>query len=82
MNKVSNKLATLMLATVLGTASLPLAAQNVSAAAAPLTAQEIQQAVSELSQLRVLQGYQDRSMGIHNQITRAELAKMVVLTFG
>lgn len=82
MNKYSNKLATLMLATVLGATSLPFAAHNAQAAATPLTAQEIQQAVNELSQLRVMQGYQDRSMGVHNQVTRAELAKMVVLTFG
>ncbi|MGG4492590.1 S-layer homology domain-containing protein [Brevibacillus reuszeri] len=82
MNKVSNKLATLMLATVLGATSLPFAAQHASAAVVPLSAQEIQQAVNELSQLRIMQGYQDHSMGIHNQITRAELAKMVALTFG
>ncbi|MGG1658271.1 S-layer homology domain-containing protein [Brevibacillus sp. NRS-1366] len=82
MNKYSNKLATLMLATVLGATSLPFAVNNAQAATAPLTAQEIQQAVDQLSQLRVMQGYQDHSMGIHNQVTRAELAKMVVLTFG
>lgn len=92
MNKLSNKAATLILATVLGTSALPFAVVNaqaapslpkVAAAASSLTAQEIQEAVSELSRLGVMQGYQNKSagMGAHNQINRAELAKMVVKTF-
>ncbi|CEH29265.1 hypothetical protein AM501_01270 [Aneurinibacillus migulanus] len=82
MNKYSNKLATLMLTAVLGTTSLPFTALHAEAASTSLSVQEIQQAVNKLSQLRVMHGYQDGSMGIQNQITRAELATMVVLTFG
>lgn len=82
MKKVSNKLAAVLLATTLGATSLPFAALHAQAAAAPLSAGEIQQAVSKMTQLRVMQGYQDRSMGIHQQVTRAELAKMIALTFG
>lgn len=87
MKKFSNKVVAMMVAAVLGSASLPFTVTNVQAAApsntaaSPLTAQEIQEAVQELSRLRVMHGYTDHSMAIHNQINRAELAKMVVLTF-
>lgn len=85
MKPVSNKIAALLLTAALGTASLPLAVPTAHAAGAqalaPLSAQEIQEAVSELARLGVMQGYTDRSMGAHNQINRAELAKMVVKAF-
>ncbi|MGE7272850.1 S-layer homology domain-containing protein [Brevibacillus panacihumi] len=81
MNPFSKKLATLLLATAVSAGTLPFAALNAQAAS-PLTSQEIQQAVNELTQLRVLQGYPDHSMGVHQPVTRAELAKMVVPTFG
>jgi S-layer homology domain len=76
MKTFSKKLAAMMIATTVGAASLPYAALNVQAASAPLTAQEIQQAVNELSKEGIMQGN-----GIHQPITRAELAKMVVHTF-
>ncbi|NTU30747.1 S-layer homology domain-containing protein [Brevibacillus sp. HB1.1] len=78
MRKFSNKIAIMMLATVLGTASLPYAVLNVQAASTPLSAQEIQKAVSELAKLQVMQS----NSNAHNQVTRAELAKMVSHTFG
>ncbi|MED4583275.1 S-layer homology domain-containing protein [Brevibacillus choshinensis] len=85
MKKISNKVAAMVLTAALGTASLPFATMTAHAASSaissPLTAQEIQGAVSELARLGVMQGYADRSMGAHNQINRAELAKMVVKTF-
>ena len=82
MKKYSNKLAAMMLAAALGTATLPFHVLQADAAQAPLAAQDIEQAVQGLSQLRVMQGYQDGTMGITSPITRAELAKMLVLAFG
>ncbi|WP_094702536.1 S-layer homology domain-containing protein [Brevibacillus laterosporus] len=82
MKKYSNKLAVLMLAAALGTASVPFTALHVEAASTSLSSQEIQQTVNKLAELRVMHGYEKGSKGIENQITRAELAKMVVLTFG
>ncbi|MGC6588554.1 S-layer homology domain-containing protein [Paenibacillus sp. Dod16] len=82
MKTYSNKLAAMMVAAALGTASLPLHVLQVEAAGAPLAVQDIEQATQVLSQLRVMQGYQDGSMGITSPITRAELAKMLVLAFG
>lgn len=83
MKKLSNKLAAMMVAAALGTtASLPLHILQAEAAAIPLAAQDIEQATQVLSGLRVMQGYQDGSMGITQSITRAELAKMLVLAFG
>ncbi|GIO92014.1 S-layer homology domain-containing protein [Paenibacillus lactis] len=82
MNKYSTKLAVLMLAATLGTASLPLAAQPANAALAPITSQDLQGAINELSRLGIIHGYQDGSMRMQNDITRAELAKLVALTFG
>lgn len=85
MKKISNKVAALALTAALGTASLPFATLTAQAASdaipSPLTAEEIQEAVNQLARLGVIQGYSDRSMGAHNQITRAELAKMVAKTF-
>ena len=81
MKSFSKKLATLLLATAVSAGTLPFAALNAQAAT-PLTSQEIQRAVNELTQLRVLQGYPDHSMGVQQPISRAELAKMVVQTFG
>lgn len=82
MKTYSNKLAAMMVAAALGTASLPLHVLQVEAAGAPLAVQDIEQATQVLSQLRVMQGYQDGSMGITSPITRAELSKMLVLAFG
>lgn len=82
MRTYSNKLAAMMVASALGTASLPLHVLQVEAAEAPLAVQDIEQATQALSQLRVMQGYQDGSMGITSPITRAELSKMLVLAFG
>lgn len=82
MKTYSNKLAAMIVAAALGTASLPLHVLQVEAAGAPLAVQDIEQATQVLSQLRVMQGYQDGSMGITSPITRAELAKMLVLAFG
>ncbi|WP_127590342.1 S-layer homology domain-containing protein [Paenibacillus lautus] len=79
----SNKLAAMMVAAALGTtASLPFHVLQAQAAEVPLAAQDIEQATQELSQLRVMQGYQDGTMGITSPITRAELAKMLDLAFG
>ncbi|AWP27963.1 S-layer homology domain-containing protein [Paenibacillus sp. Cedars] len=81
-NKHATKWAALMLAAALGTASLPFNVLQAKAAEVMIAPEDIQQAIQELSGLRVIQGYQDGTMGITNPITRAELAKMVVLTFG
>ncbi|HZG14694.1 MAG TPA: S-layer homology domain-containing protein [Candidatus Bathyarchaeia archaeon] len=86
MNTYANKAAALLVTTLLGTAVLSFPALHVQAAqaAAPatsVTVQEIQEAVGVLSRLGVLEGYKNQSMGIHNQINRAELAKMVAKTF-
>ncbi len=79
-----------MVAATLGLTSLPFAVLNVHAASsniginAPtskLSDIEVQEAVKVLTGLGVLQGYVDHSMGVNNQISRAELAKMVALTF-
>ncbi|MNO29801.1 Surface layer protein precursor [compost metagenome] len=92
MKFVSKKAAALMVAATLGATSLPFAVLNVqaapalsnmgiSAASPKLSDTEIQAAVEVLVGLGVLQGYADHSMGVHHSINRAELAKMVVLTF-
>ncbi|MDH6369263.1 hypothetical protein M2444_001041 [Paenibacillus sp. PastF-3] len=92
MKIVAKKAAALMVAATLGATSLPFAVLNVQAApassntgisavASKVSDKEIQEAVEALVGLGVLQGYADQSMGVHNPITRAELAKMVVLTF-
>ncbi|KTD87473.1 S-layer homology domain-containing protein [Paenibacillus etheri] len=92
MKFVSKKVAALMVAATLGATSLPFAVLNVqaapassnigiSAAASKLSDKEMQEAVEVLAGLGVLQGYVDHSMGVHHPINRAELAKMVVLTF-
>ncbi|MDZ4910811.1 S-layer homology domain-containing protein, partial [Clostridium perfringens] len=78
----SNKLAAMLVAAALGTASLPFHVLQAEAAGAPLVAQDIEQATPVRSQLREMQGYQDGTMGITSPITRAELAKMLVLAFG
>lgn len=89
---VAKKAAALMVAATLGATSLPFAVLNVqaaptsgnigiSAAASKLSDKEIQEAVEVLAGLGVLQGYADHSMGVHHSINRAELAKMVALTF-
>ncbi|WP_409344569.1 S-layer homology domain-containing protein [Paenibacillus sp. MBLB4367] len=89
MKKHTQKIAAVLVATALGTTSLPFAVMNVQAAAdtkaavtAPAGNQSIEAAVKALIQLGVLHGYEDGSMREQNQITRAELAKMVLLTFG
>lgn len=82
MNKYSAKLAALMVAAALGTTTLPWSALNAEAASAGLSVQEIEQAANQLTQISVMNGYEDGSIHVENQITRAELAKMVVLTFG
>lgn len=81
MNKYSAKLTALALAVALGGAALPWNLSH-AAAAAGVSPQEIQQAANELAGLRVIQGYEDGSMNLEDRITRAELAKMVALTFG
>ncbi|WP_411503310.1 S-layer homology domain-containing protein [Brevibacillus centrosporus] len=81
MKKISNKVAAMVLTAALGTASLPFAALTTHAATSPLTAQEITEAVNQLARQGVMHGYSDHSMGAHNQINRAELAKMVVKAF-
>lgn len=80
MNKYKTKFASLMLAAALGTASLPLAAEPANAAMAAMTSQELQEAIQELSRLGIIHGYQDGTMRMQNNITRAELAKLVALT--
>lgn len=83
MKLVSKKAAAIVIAATLGATSLPFAVLNVQAAptASKLPDKEIQAAVEVLTGLGVLQGYTDHSMGVHNPINRAELAKMVALTF-
>lgn len=81
MNKYHTKLAAVMLAATLGATALPLSGQYVSAASKPLSTEDIQQAVVKLSGLHVMQGYEDGSIKVDNKITRAELAKLVALTF-
>lgn len=82
MNKYSTKWAAVVLAAALGTAAFPFNTPNAGAASVKLSAEEIQQAVNGLAKLHAMQGYEDGSMGIEKPITRAELAKMVVETFG
>lgn len=88
MNIVSKKVAAMMVAATLGVTSLPFAVLNVqaagisaSASASKLSDIKVQEAVEALAGLGVIHGYIDHSMGVNNQINRAELAKMVVLTF-
>lgn len=85
MKQYNKKVATLMVAAALGITSVPFAALNVQAAAAAvsssLTSSDVDSAIREMSQLGIMDGYEDLSMRQQNQITRAELAKMVVLTF-
>lgn len=92
MKLASKKLGVMMVAATLGMSSLPFAVLNVnadavtnnnriSASSTNLTDLEIQQAIEVLAGLGVLHGYKDQSMRAHTQINRAELAKMVALTF-
>lgn len=81
MYKYSTKLASLMLAALLGVTALPFGVSHANAASVKLSTEEIQQAINELSNLHVMQGYEDGSMAVRNQVSRAELAKMVVMTF-
>ncbi|WP_314585800.1 S-layer homology domain-containing protein [Paenibacillus terrigena] len=78
MNKISKKIAAMMLAAAIGATTIPYAVLNAQAA---LTDQDIQSAINTLSKIGVMQGYADHSMGQEKLITRAELAKMVVKTF-
>ncbi|RKN85374.1 S-layer homology domain-containing protein [Paenibacillus ginsengarvi] len=89
--KVSNKAAALLLAAVLGAGSVPFAvtkaqAADVSIAAvtATLTTADasIRTAVENLIRLGVLDGYEDHSIRENTAVSRAELAKMIVHTFG
>ncbi|TMV52957.1 S-layer homology domain-containing protein [Paenibacillus mesophilus] len=91
MKKVSNKVAAMIVAAAVGATSLPFAVLNVQAAETNPTAaaavnqvidQDIRAAVNELLRLGVLHGYEDQSIRENNPINRAELAKMVALTFG
>ncbi|WP_309137840.1 ankyrin repeat domain-containing protein [Paenibacillus sp. SC116] len=82
MKKLSTKLASLLLISALGTTTLPLSVLHAEPAIKQALTQDMEQAVQELAKLRVMTGYQDGSMKIHNVLTRAELAKMVVLAFG
>ncbi|MHA0856523.1 S-layer homology domain-containing protein [Paenibacillus sp. CMAA1364] len=92
MNKVSKKVAAMMVAATLSVTSLPFAVLNVQAAPVPSNAGvssssfelsdiEVQKAFEALAGLGIIHGYIDHSMGVNNQINRAELAKMIVLTF-
>lgn len=92
MKLASKTIGAMMVAATLGVSSLPFTVLNANAQSAPslsgisdtssnLTDLEIQQAVEVLAGLGVLHGYKDQSMRAHTQINRAELAKMVVLTF-
>ncbi|WP_018756348.1 S-layer homology domain-containing protein [Paenibacillus terrigena] len=78
MNKISKKIAAMLLAAAIGATTIPYAVLNAQAA---LTDQDIQSAINTLSKIGVMQGYADHSMGQQKLITRAELAKMVVKTF-
>lgn len=91
MKKISNKVAALIVAAAVGATSLPFTAINAKASDAnPLAAaavdqaigQRIKTAIDELIRLGVIDGYEDRSIRENNPITRAELAKMIALTFG
>jgi hypothetical protein len=91
MRKVSNKVAALIVAAAVGATSLPFAAMNVQASdMSPLAAAaanqaigpDIKAAIDELIRLGVIDGYEDRSIRENNPVTRAELAKMIVLAFG
>ncbi|OXM88367.1 S-layer homology domain-containing protein [Paenibacillus rigui] len=90
MKRHHKKAAALMVAAVLGLTSLPYAVMNVQAAgndketaavSSELSNQAIEAAVTALSELGILHGYEDQSMRQQNQVTRAEIAKMVALTF-
>ena len=90
MNPISRKVAAILAVTALGASSLPITVSNVHAkvnqpsiapAAAPqLSDQDIQAAVKELNRLGIMQGYLNQ-MNEYNQISRAELAKLVFKTF-
>lgn len=92
MKKYSNKVAAMLVAAALGaTTTFPLATMNAQAAETntpavaavnPLVNPDIQAAVNELIRLNVLHGYEDQSIRENNPVSRAELAKMVVLTLG
>lgn len=91
MKLASKTIGAMVVAASLGVSSLPFTVLNVNAQSAPshsgistsskLTDLEIQQAIEVLAGLGVLHGYKDQSMRAHTQINRAELSKMVELTF-
>lgn len=81
MNKHANKLAGLMLAAALGTAALPIGAVHAADDSRALGDGDISQAVRQLSQLHIMQGYEDGSLAVEQPVTRAELAKLLALTF-
>ncbi|WP_225442860.1 S-layer homology domain-containing protein [Paenibacillus lycopersici] len=70
-----------MLAASLGLTALPVGALHANAASVKLTDEAIQQAIDALADYHVLQGYEDGSTAVRNPVSRAELAKMVVMTF-
>jgi hypothetical protein len=90
MNPIAKKIATILTVTALGTAALPVVAQqahaatnvaNIAASIAQLTNQQIEAAVKELNKLGIMNGYADRSLGEYRQISRAELATLVYKLF-
>ncbi|MFF2480056.1 S-layer homology domain-containing protein [Paenibacillus sp. NPDC058071] len=93
MNTMNKKIAAILAATVIGGASLSSilpAAQafaaapteaNAVAVLSSLTDKQIQAAVQELAKLGIMEGYADNTMGEARQVTRAELAKLLVKTF-
>lgn len=87
MKNHKQKIAAVLLAAAIGTTSLPFAVMNAQAAsdtnavAAVSANQDLKAAINDLIKLGVLHGYQDGSIREQNQITRAEIAKLVVKTF-
>lgn len=93
MNKHSKKLAAILMATAIGSTSLPFAVMNAQAASAPVAStsgvvttssdllQELEAAMNDLFRLGIIHGYEDQSLRALNSINRAELAKMIVHTF-
>jgi len=91
MNPMLKKISAILAATAIGAVSVPYTASLVQAASSPtgivavlaqLSDQEIQAAVTELHELGIMEGNEKGEMGENRQVTRAELAKLIVKTFG
>ncbi|CAM4476297.1 hypothetical protein FHS16_004694 [Paenibacillus endophyticus] len=76
---MKKKIAAFVLATAL---VLPISVPAFAATPSDVVGKPVQSSVEELTALGIIQGYEDGTFKPENQITRAELAKIIVIASG